>query len=124
MRIVNLSKARPPGRAIPVATLALALLAAGAGAVQAAPGEPEATYVVRFGDLNPGKPADAARLLRRIEFAAGQVCGVEFAPDLAQRAVWRRCRAEAIERAIREADLPMVTALAHRAVQPVTLAGE
>jgi UrcA family protein len=125
MKIVNLSKPRPRGRAIAVAALALAVLSGAAGAAQAAgPGEAEPSYVVRFADLNPARPADAARLLRRIEAAAGLVCGTESVPDLTQRAVWRRCRADAVERAVQEANFPTVTALAHRSATPVALAGE
>jgi UrcA family protein len=125
MKIVNVSKTRPLGRAIPVALAALVALSATAGAAQAAgPGEPDPSYVVRYADLDPARAADAARLLRRIEYAAGQVCGTEFTPDLTQRAVWRRCRALAIERAVQEAGLPLLTSLAHRSATPMALAGE
>jgi len=125
MKIVKLSKTRPRGRASGVAAVALAVLAATSGAaLAAARGEPGQSYVVRYGDLHPERPADAAKLLRRVEYAAGQVCGTESAPDLSRRAVYRHCRTDAIARAVREANLPMVTALAQRSTRPVTLAGE
>ncbi len=125
MKIVNLSKTRPFGRASLVAAIALLSCAATTGVAAAAPfDEAPPNYVVRYADLNPAKAADAARLLRRIEYGADQVCGAVYAPDLNQRAVHRQCRADAIGRAVREANLPMVTALAERSAPPVTLAGE
>jgi len=121
MRIYSVSKTRLLGRAICVAAAVVAVAAASAGPTLAA--EPQ-SQTVRFGDLNPHQPADAAKLLRRIEYAAGVVCGDSNIPDLTQRAVQRRCYAVAVDRAVRDVDLPMVTALAQRSAPPVTVAGE
>ena len=125
MKIVNLSKAWPVGLASLVAAMAALAFTAASGAATAGPfDETPPSYVVHYTDLDPAKAADAARLLRRIEHGAEQVCGAFYAPDLNQRAVHRQCRAEAIGRAMREANLPMVTALAQGSAPSVALAGE
>ena len=124
MRISKLSNTRPVGRATVVAAVALAALATTSGGATAAPFDgQDVSYVVRYGDLDPARPADAAKLLRRIEYAAGKVCGSESAPDLTQREVWRHCRAATVARTVREANLPMVTALAHPSAPSAALAG-
>lgn len=93
---------------------ALALLAATictsaiAGPAQVSP----PTQIIAFADLNLNSPAGVARLYRRIQRAADQVC--EFPPDLRElRAVResKSCKARAMERAVIQVDIPALHAL-------------
>jgi UrcA family protein len=78
----------------------------------AAPGAPEAEQItVRFGDLNVDQTAGAAVLYRRIHNAAESVCGEPQLPG--SRIVsysWRRCVAQAVDRAVAAVDRPALTA--------------
>ena len=103
--------------------LALAMAAAlGAGAASAQPiGD---GVLVRFGDLDTSSTAGARTLLQRIRYAATKVCG--YRPD--SRMIddfynFRRCRADAVDRAVLKVDLPLVTALDHGPKSAIRLAG-
>jgi UrcA family protein len=66
---------------------------------------------VRFGELNLDQPAGAAVLYRRIQVAAERVCGDPLPPgSFIPSHVWRRCVAQAIERAVIAVDRPALTA--------------
>jgi UrcA family protein len=88
----------------------------------AAPEAPTARDVnqttVHFGDLNIDQPAGAAVLYRRIQYAAQRVCGE---PQLTGSHVvspdWRRCVAQAVDRAVVAVDRPALTAY-HRVHTP------
>jgi UrcA family protein len=103
-----------------VAIAATVIAAATLGGVARAETPLEVRVNVR--DLDPSTPAGAQTLLRRIRYAAELVCGDPYVYDLADRAQRFRCRAEAIDRAVREADIPLLTAFAHPS-EPVRLAG-
>jgi UrcA family protein len=81
----------------------------------AAPAAPTALGVdqitVHYGDLNVDQTAGAAVLYRRIHNAAKSVCGEPQLPGT--RIVsysWRRCVAEAVDRAVVAVDRPALTA--------------
>ena len=91
---------------------AAALSCATPGLAQTAESVP--TVSVKYGDLDVGSRTGAQALLKRIETAAGAVCG--GAPDirqLSQLASFQTCRRSAVARAVVAVDLPMLTALAH-----------
>lgn len=70
---------------------------------------------VHFADLNIDQPAGAAVLYRRIQFAAERVCGEPKLPgSFIVSPFWRRCVAQAIDRAVVGVDRPALTAY-HRA---------
>ena len=69
---------------------------------------------VKYSDLDMGSRTGAQALLKRIETAAGAVCG--GAPDirqLSQLASFQTCRRSAVARAVVAVDSPMLTAFAH-----------
>jgi len=77
----------------------LAALAAFAGVAApavanevAAPAE-TVSVAVEFGDLD--LPADAAKLDKRVDTAAGEVCGRPEIRSVSQMAAWEECKAEA-----------------------------
>jgi UrcA family protein len=113
---------RPYGRTLGCAACAI-LLAATAFGRDAIADTPNSVRVgVR--DLDLGTDAGAQRLLARIKDAANRVCGQDaFELDLGRRSRFIHCRAEAIEQAVRAADAPTLTALAHRSAAPLTLGG-
>jgi UrcA family protein len=122
MKNLKNSGVRPQGRALGCAASAVFLAAAALAGAAFAETPNEVRVNVR--DLNLQTPAGAQALLRRVSDAANQVCGGEpLIYNLGDRQRFRRCRAEAIARAVRDADTPMVTALAHRSAEPLTLAG-
>ena len=80
----------------------------------AAPEAPTARGVdqitVHFGDLNIDQTADAAVLYRRIHNAAKSVCGEPQLPGTHVVSYsWRRCVAEAVDRAVVAVDRPALT---------------
>jgi UrcA family protein len=79
---------------------------------------------VAYGDLNLQSQAGAKAMLSRLEGAATDVCGGE--PDihlLDRQAIYQRCRAEAVDRAVRTMDAPLVTAMAGQSGATIVLAG-
>jgi UrcA family protein len=80
----------------------------------AAPEAPAARDVdqitVRFGDLNIGQTEGAALLYRRIQHAAERVCGEPQLPGSHMVSpFWRRCVAQAVDRAVVAVDRPALT---------------
>jgi len=70
---------------------------------------------VHFADLNIDQTAGAAVLYRRIRFAAERVCGEPKLPgSFVVSPFWRRCVAQAVDRAVVGVDRPALTAY-HRA---------
>jgi UrcA family protein len=65
--------------------------------------------VVRYSDLDLGHGAGAAVLYSRITAAAASVCGVGDSRQLADIAVVKRCRKQAISQAIADVDAPTLT---------------
>jgi UrcA family protein len=66
---------------------------------------------VRFGDLNIDRPEGAAVLYRRIERAAGRVCGEpQLTGAYFTSPIWRSCVVQAVERAVAAVDRPALTA--------------
>jgi UrcA family protein len=98
------------GRRTRLCAFAAALLCATWASAAAAQGKP-LSVTVKYRDLDLKSPAGAQRLLRRIKFAAEHVCGEAMIVDLAQRDDLRRCRDEAVERAVRDADIPTLSAI-------------
>jgi UrcA family protein len=66
---------------------------------------------VNFADVNLDSPAGVAKLYRRIESAAEQVCVDPAVRDVRRIAQGKLCLQQAIARAIRQIDLPALTAL-------------
>jgi UrcA family protein len=70
---------------------------------------------VHFADLNIDQTAGAAVLYGRIRFAAERVCGEPTLPgSRIPSPYWRRCVAQAVDRAVVGLDRPALTAY-HRA---------
>jgi UrcA family protein len=69
------------------------------------------TEVVRFADLNLDTRGGAQTLLRRIQMAAGNVCK-QYQPDGSRlpSAAQQSCIRNAVFGAVRNVDLPMLTA--------------
>lgn len=66
---------------------------------------------VHFADLNINQAAGAAVLYRRIQLAAGRVCGEPKLPgSFIVSPFWRKCVAQAVDRAVVEVDRPALTA--------------
>jgi UrcA family protein len=66
---------------------------------------------VHFGDLNIDQTAGAAVLHWRIRHAAERVCGEPRLTGSHQvSAIWRRCVAQAVDRAVAAVDRPTLTA--------------
>ena len=70
------------------------------------------SMTVRYGDLNLSTPEGTARLYRRLSYAAQQVCPAQQR-DLGDYARGRACQAEAIRRAVREINSPMLARVAN-----------
>jgi UrcA family protein len=66
--------------------------------------------VVNFSDLDLSKPAAAAALYSRIEFAASSVCDARAGYGLANAARWRQCVKSSVARAVAEVHAPLLTA--------------
>jgi UrcA family protein len=65
---------------------------------------------VHFGDLNIDQPAGAAVLHGRIQHAAERVCGEpQLTGSHLVSPIWRRCVAQAVDRAVAAVDRPALT---------------
>lgn len=53
------------------------------------------SVTVQYGDLNLQAPADSAKLDKRIEAAAGDVCRKPDIRDVKAMSAWEECKAEA-----------------------------
>jgi UrcA family protein len=111
--------------------LKIALIAAAAAALFAAPAraEPSAAEVVHlrvaFGDLDVRAAPGAIALMGRIAQAAAQVCGGR--PDSVihdDRVRFDRCRAEAFGRAVTQLDPAIISAVSHYPPGTIRLAGD
>lgn len=99
-----------------LAALTIAGLFSGiAGQATGSPLTPDVTKAVRTADLDLTKPEDIQALYDRIRGTARSLCETEHsAPwDLKRNLHKRRCFDQAVERAVGNADLPLLTAL-HR----------
>lgn len=89
--------------------LALASLT-GTAALAAPPEEP--SKVVQIGDLNLGNPQGIATLYRRLQGAAVYVCQMpQGTKQLRLEVDIRSCRADAINRAVSQVNLPALSAM-------------
>jgi UrcA family protein len=86
------------------------------------PGAPR-SVTVRYSDLNLSSEAGARAILARITDAASRACGGDVdLRMLERRALYYRCKAETVDRAVRALDAPLVTAMAARSGAIATLA--
>jgi UrcA family protein len=84
-----------------------------------APSARDEQITVHFGDLNLDQTAGAAVLYRRIEHAAERVCGEPQLTGTHQVSPnWRRCVAQAVDRAVVAVDRPALTAYHRVRVMP------
>jgi UrcA family protein len=68
---------------------------------------------VRYRNLLSANDHDVAVLYRRIDAAAGRVCGQRLAPgSVVVAPAWRRCVHNALRHAVADIDVPAVTAYA------------
>jgi UrcA family protein len=68
---------------------------------------------VRYRNLQTANAQDVAVLYRRIDAAAGKVCGQRLAPgSLALAPGWQRCAQNALRRAVADINAPAMTAYA------------
>ncbi len=95
-------------QALCVATCAFAMLTAPASA---GTNRQHQAVAVHYGDLNLSSEAGAKVLIRRVDQAARQACGVETGSRGLVRREQRRCRAEAMSEAIAEVNQPVVTTM-------------
>jgi UrcA family protein len=95
-----------------VAVTALAACAAigSVGSARAATVEPPAVKV-RYSDLNLSTEQGSLILYGRIVAAAHEVCAVDVFRDLRAVAASRACAAEAIARAVRDVNSPMLASV-------------
>ena len=103
-----------------VAGLVLAPTGAALAQIEDAP----VSQVVRAGDLDLSRDADARILAARIRSAAGAVCG--GAPDprqLERHAAFAQCRQAAIRQAMAQAHAPRVSAVLDPPAGALRLAG-
>jgi UrcA family protein len=71
------------------------------------------TQAVRYRDLQSANIQDVAVLYRRIDAAAGTVCGERLAPgSLHVSPTWRRCEQNALRQAVADINAPAMTAYA------------
>ena len=101
------------------------LAAASLSLAGAACAQVEQTSVrVSYADLNLRSEPGARAMYGRIEDAAMHVCGQQ--PDihqLTERELYQKCKSQAVDRAVRDLDAPLVTAAAGRTASTVVLAG-
>jgi UrcA family protein len=80
-------------------------------------------YRIQYSHAESQTPQGARQLLRRINFAASQVCGgAPYLGDLNAVYQYDVCRAAAVDKAVRDADSPALSALAHGSAATMTLA--
>jgi UrcA family protein len=113
-------------RAVIAQVLGASLLAAASLSIAgAASAQSDATSIhVSYADLNLRSDQGARSMLERIDDAAMRVCGGQ--PDirqLAERDLFQKCKNQAVDRAVRDLDAPLVTAAAGRTGSTVVLAG-
>lgn len=65
---------------------------------------------VRFADLNLSDPSDVSQLYKRLLQAARRVCGTHTVPLALNPPQKRECRTDAVARAVRTLDQPLLTA--------------
>ena len=115
------------GKSFHRAMLSAVAIAAGLAFVQPASAQTEdaaASVRVTYADLNLQTHAGARAMLARLEAAAGRVCGNEpDIRDLARATPYQRCKAAALDAAVRQLDAPLVTAMARSRPNAVVLAG-
>jgi UrcA family protein len=75
------------------------------------------TVVVRYSDLDLSRPSDAQRLYARIKNAARVACGDVGLEQLAQRASFERCKAQAVTAAVEHVNSTRVTQLRQADIQ-------
>jgi UrcA family protein len=83
------------------------------------------SVTVQYADLNLSGAAGAKAMLQRIHQAASAVCGAQPDSKIDQAArLHDQCVNQAIAGAVRQLDIPMVTALSrgHRGAAPTALA--
>lgn len=88
-----------------VAALVLAAVALPATAAETRRAAVEVTYA----DLNLSSEEGAAALIRRLDQAAKQVCGVDYRQRGFLRRTQRACHDQTLTKAIANVDAPMVT---------------
>jgi UrcA family protein len=72
------------------------------------------TITIRYPELDVAKPQGVEALYTRIEGAARRVCRADSSARLRDRANRRNCYQDAIAHAVKQIDLPTLTAV-HRA---------
>jgi UrcA family protein len=93
---------------------AFAALAVTTASFAAVPSDQPPSVTVRYDDLNLATDAGVNALYHRIASAAQAVCRDENTRDLSLLAAAKRCRADAIARAVRDVNNPQL-ALVHAA---------
>ncbi len=95
-----------------IAAFAAVAVSASAFAAPAATNEGDVVFVkVSLAGLDMNSPAGAKVALRRIQAAAGQICGEDSSDRLAGHAQYRACLDQITNRAVVRLANPMVTAL-------------
>jgi UrcA family protein len=89
--------------------LAVFLGSVSAIAAAGAPGDEPPMRTVKFADLNLSHPAGALALYKRIQHAAQEVCEPLIARDLQSNPISKRCREQAIARAVADVNAPLLT---------------
>jgi UrcA family protein len=89
------------------AVLAAAAVSPAAAATPVAAGQEQASVAVSYAGLDLAKPADAARLDRRIRMAAQAVCGDNPLRDVTVSPAVQECEKEAVARARGQVGLAM-----------------
>lgn len=72
------------------------------------------SVTVRYAELDLSKPQGVEALYLRIRGAAKRVCTADYSTAIRDQVSWRNCYQDAIERAVRQVNVPTLTAL-HRA---------
>lgn len=108
-------------RGLSIVALAIAL----SGVASADPVEPRTSRVVRFADLNLNSREGAEALYRRIASAASSMCGVSagmrtLGVSAIMAARVRQCEDDAILRAVRQINAPMLTSVLKKRIASTT----
>jgi UrcA family protein len=94
-----------------LAVVATGFACATASADGAVAGHDASAVVVRYHDIDTDSEAGALALYKRIEAAAGRVCGVAGERDLHLLRAARRCQEDAVTRAVAAIPSPKLAAL-------------
>jgi UrcA family protein len=94
-----------------IAVAATGFACATASADGAVAGDDAPAVVVRYHAIDTDSESGALALYKRIEAAAGRVCGVAGERDLNRLRVARRCQEDAITRAVSSIPSPKLAAL-------------